>query len=344
MASYYDTLGVNKNASQEDIKKAYRKLAMKWHPDKNPDNQEAEEKFKQISQAYDTLSDENKRSQYDRFGENYQNANMGGGFNMNDIFSRFEDMFGGGFGRQRQQQRKGTDLRIKVNLTIGEIIKGVNKKIKFTRQTGCQSCNGIGGSESIVCTTCNGHGHRVSIQNTPFGTIQQTHVCGDCNGQGRRIKNICNTCRGRATMPKEETVDIEIPRGAISGTFLNLPQYGNHVQNGIPGDLHVMVEEIPDPNFRREGINLVYDLTVSVIDAILGKEISMMTPHGAIKFVVSPGSTHGSVLRISKKGLPDINSGLMGDLLIRVSIRIPKNITPKEKEVLEELRKTQNFN
>jgi molecular chaperone DnaJ len=342
---YYKILEVDKSASQEEIKKAYRKLALKYHPDKNQGNSEAEEKFKEVSDAYSILSDENKKSQYDRFGSVGGN-NSGGGnpFNMDDIFSQFGDIFG----RRSNgpQQRRGSDLRVKVNVTLNDIIFGCTKKIKYTRHDKCNTCDGKGGEELTTCLPCQGTGHRSVVQNTPFGTIRQSAVCNHCSGSGKSVKSPCKSCSGVGTQVKQETVDIEIPKGAVNGSFMSMPQYGNCIRGGVPGDLQIVVEEIPDPLFKREELNLIYDENVSIVDAILGTEKTLKIPHGSeIKFSITPGTTHGKLLRIGGKGIPDVHfQGHTGDLFIRVNLKVPKSVSTEEKEILQHLKKSPNFN
>jgi molecular chaperone DnaJ len=339
---YYKILEVDRGATADEIKKSYRKMAMKYHPDKNPGDSAAEEKFKECAEAFDVLSDPQKKQEYDTYGSVGGNqGNPFSGFGMNDIFSRFGDFFG--FGGQSQQVRKGNDLRVKVQLTLDDIIKGVDKKIKYIRQVKCGTCDGIGGKDLTNCGMCQGSGQRRIVQNTPFGTIQQVVTCNSCGGSGQIVRTSCSNCRSQGTVPKEEVIDIQIPKGVSSGNILNMTQYGNWIKNGVPGDLHVLIEELPDNNFKRENNNIVYDQTISVIDAILGKEISLQTPHGEIKFSINPGTNHGKVLRIKSKGIPDLNNGILGDLLIRMNIRIPQSVTEEEKDVLINLKNSPNF-
>jgi len=340
---YYKILEVDRSASADEIKKSYRKQAMKYHPDKNPGDSAAEEKFKECAEAFDVLSDPQKKQEYDTYGtvggaaDNFNP--FSGGFG--DIFSRFEEMFGGGHSRVK----KGSDLRIKVNITLDDVIKGVEKKLKYTRQIKCGTCAGAGGRDVQHCTQCNGSGARRIIQNTPFGTIQQNVACQNCQGTGKQVRNLCGNCRGHGVVPTEETVDINIPKGAANGMSFNLSGYGNWSKNAdISGDLQVIIVESPDNTFRRENNNLVYVHQISVIDAILGKEQVLITPTGQIKFSIRPGTSHKDILRIQGYGVPDLNVGRVGDLLINVNIKMPQSVTEEEKMVLESLKQSPNFN
>lgn len=351
---YYNVLGINKGASDDEIKKAYRKKAMEFHPDKNPDNPQAETKFKEAAEAYDVLSNPEKKSNYDRFGTADANPFGGGGgnpfggfghgFSMDDIFSQFGDIFGQnkGGGRWAQKKRKGGDLRLKVSLTIQEILKGVTKKVKYKRQDSCNSCNGKGGTDVRDCMPCSGTGRRVVVQNTPFGQIRQEHGCPDCGASGKKVANPCGVCRGEGTVPKEEIVSVDIPAGVSSGMVLSMQGYGNYVKDGIPGDLQILVEELREFYFKREGNNLLVEKEVSVIDAIIGSQVKVKTPHGDIPITIQPGTEHGRQLRVVGKGIPDVNLGL-GDLIVKVSLKIPKNVSQEEKAVLEKLKESNNF-
>lgn len=346
---YYNILGVDRSASDDEIKKAYRKKAMEFHPDKNPDNPQAETKFKEAAEAYDVLSSKDKKSNYDRFGTADAGGgnpfdNFGHGFNMDDIFSQFGDIFGGfgGGRRQQQQRRRGSDLRVKINVTIDEVLKGGTKKIRYKRQVSCDSCSGKGGTNVKNCLPCNGTGQRVVVQNTPFGQIKSQSTCPDCQGSGQQIQDVCRHCHGAGTQVKEQTVEIEIPKGVSSGMQLTMHGFGNHIKGGSPGDLHIFVEEVKEFYFKREGANLIVDKEISVIDAILGNQIKVKTPHGEILITIDPGTESGRTIRVMGKGVPDINYGT-GDLFVKVDIKIPKNITEEEKEILSGLRDSNNF-
>lgn len=341
---YYKILGVENKASSDEIKKAYRKLALKYHPDKNSDP-DAESKFKEFSEAYEVLSNDEKRSHYDRFGSDGPSmGNNGfGGINMEDIFSSFGDIFGNG-GRREQRQKKGSDLRIKVSITLHDIIFGVNKKLKYNRNVQCSGCSGTGGEDLTNCHSCQGSGQKVFVQNTPFGSFKQVTACNSCGGEGKVIKNPCKSCHGKGVVAKEETVDVEIPKGAVNGNFMAMPQFGNWVRGGIAGDLQIIIDEVIDPIFKREELNLIYDDNISIIDAILGTEKKLSIPHGSeIKYIITPGTTHGKLLRISGKGIPDAHFGSYGDLYIRFNLKVPNNTSKEEKEILESLRNSSNF-
>jgi molecular chaperone DnaJ len=352
---YYNILGVQKGASDEEIKKAYRKAAMKWHPDKNPDNPEAESKFKEAAEAYDVLSDSQKRNNYDNFGTVDGNPFSGGGnpfgggfghgFSMEDIFSQFGDIFGGRFNSNQNwgaKKSRGGDLRLKVTVTIEDILKGAKKKLRYKRQQTCQSCSGKGGSDVKSCIPCNGSGRRVVVQNTPFGQIRQETACPDCQSSGSKISNVCGVCRGDGTQLREQVVDLDIPAGVSSGIVLSMQGFGNDIKNGHPGDLQIFIEEVKEFYFTREHNNLIVKKEISVIDAIIGSNVVVKTPHGPIPISIEPGTFHGKKIRVVGKGIPDLNLGL-GDLIIEVLIKIPKDITLDEKYLLEKLKHSNNF-
>jgi molecular chaperone DnaJ len=342
---YYQILEVDRGSSDDEIKKAYRKMAMKFHPDKNPDNPQAEEKFKDCAEAFDVLSDPQKKQQYDQFGTVGGGGGnpFGGGFGgFEDIFSRFGDFFGQG-GRQNRV-RKGSDLRMTVSISLDEVINGTNKKLKYIRQIKCNPCGGAGGKDVQKCSSCNGSGQRRIVQNTPFGTIQQQIVCNSCQGQGTQVRNPCSNCRGNGTVPNEEIVDIQIPKGSANGMVFNMSGNGNWGKNvDTFGDLVIQIEEIPDNLFKREHNNLIYDQLISVIDAILGKEIILKTPNGDIKFIIRSGTSHKETLRIQGRGVPDLQIGRVGDLFIRVNIKMPQSLTMEERNILESLKESKNF-
>lgn len=344
----YNVLGVDRNATEDEIKKSYRKKAMEYHPDKNPGNTEAENKFKEISSAYETLSDPDKKSNYDRFGttDSKQQGNpfggQGFGFNMDDIFSQFGDIFGERNQQRQQRQKRGSDLKIRLSLNIQEIINGCTKKIKYNKHDSCKSCDGKGGSDIKECTSCKGSGERVIVQNTPFGQMRQATHCNDCRGTGKQITNKCGVCHGDGTVLKEELIDVTVPIGVGNGMQLNMKGYGNAILNGVPGDLHILIDEIKESYFIREGGNLIVEKEISVIDAIIGSNVSVKTPRGEEIITIEPGTQYGRIIRVSSKGVPDVNLGL-GDLIINIKVKIPTNINNDEKNILEELKKLQNF-
>lgn len=360
---YYEILGISKNASESEIKKAYRKLALKYHPDKNPNDKEAEDKFKEAAEAYEVLSDSNKRSRYDQFGH----AGIGGaagtsGFSMSmdDIFSQFGDIFGdafggafggfGGFGGGRQRRRRvnrGSNLRVKVKLSLEEIAKGVEKKIKVNKYVSCNDCNGSGsqgGSSYSTCSMCNGAGQVTRISNTFLGQMQTSSTCPTCGGEGQTIVHKCASCAGDGIVKGEEVISINIPAGVEDGMQLSMNGKGNAgARGGIPGDLIILVEEIQHEMFERDGMNLLHDAFISFVDAALGTSIEIPTIDGKARIKITPGTQSGKVLRLKGKGLPTINSYGTGDQLIYINVWTPKNLSREEKQILEKLGKSKNF-
>jgi molecular chaperone DnaJ len=346
---YYSTLGVNKNATEEEVKKAYRKLSKKYHPDINKDAG-AEDKFKEVSEAYETLSDSGKRSNYDRFGtadpRGGGNPFGGGhGFNMDDIFSQFGDIFGGGAfgGRGQRRQQQGGDLRVKVTLSIQDILNGCNKTIKYRKNTSCTSCNGQGGHDVRTCLSCNGAGQRIVTQNSPFGQVRTQTTCTDCNGSGQQVSRKCGDCHGAGTKSSEQTVRVDIPAGAANGMQLAMQGYGHDIINGVPGDLYIIIEEQQDNSYRRDGNNIIIDKEISIIDAICGTNINVTTPRGEVNIMISTGTDHGHMIRMGGKGIPDVNRGGIGDLYIKISVKIPKNVDLGERHAIEKLREMNCF-
>ena len=361
---YYEILGVSKNTDETELKKAYRKMAVKYHPDKNPDDKEAEEKFKEAAEAYDVLSNPDKRARYDRFG--HQGAASsgggggygGGGMNMDDIFSQFGDIFGqsgfgggfGGFGGGQQQGRrvhKGTNLRIKVKLTLEEVATGIEKKIKVNKFVPCKTCTGTGadkGSSFNTCNTCKGAGRVTRITNTILGQMQTASACPACDGEGRTIASKCKTCSGDGILRDEEVISINIPAGVGEGMQLNVAGRGNAApRGGVSGDLLVSIEEVEHPELKRDGTNLYHDCYISFSDAALGTSIEIPTLEGKAKFKIDPGTQSGKVYRLRGKGLPEVNGYERGDLLVDVNVWTPQQLSPEEKQILEGLRTAANF-
>lgn len=361
---YYDVLGVAKNASAEEIKKAYRKLAIKYHPDKNPDDKSAEEKFKEAAEAYEVLSSPDKKQRYDQYGHAGVGGAAGGGFggggmNMEDIFSQFGDIFGGGgspfdsfFGGGSQSRggrkvAKGSNLRIKVKLTLEEIANGAEKKIKVNKQVTCKTCDGTGAKDKSsvsTCKTCGGSGAVRRVTNTILGQMQTTATCPTCHGSGQQITAKCNVCHGEGTVRGEETITINIPAGVSEGMQLSMAGKGNAAPNGgIPGDLIILIEELPHETLKREGNNIVYDLHVSIIDAAIGASVEVPTIDGKAKIKIDPGTQSGKLLRLKGKGIPEVNSYHRGDEIIHVNIWTPKALSSEERALLEKLRESPNF-
>ena len=364
---YYEVLGVEKNASAEEIKKAYRKKAIQYHPDKNPGDKEAEEKFKEAAEAYDVLSDPQKRQRYDQFGHSGVGGagGMGGGFSsMEDIFSQFGDLFeswgmgsrgghfssffGGGGGRQRV--RRGSDLRVKVRLTLEEISTGVEKKIKVRKLVPCTACNGTGsadGREGDTCPTCKGTGHVIRTQRGIFGMMQVQEECPTCHGEGKVIRNKCTKCGGEGVVRDEEIVTIKIPAGVSGGMQIPIQGKGNAAPHGgVPGDLLVLVEEEEHKDLVREGNDLVYNLLLDMPTAVLGGQVKIPTLTGDVKITITPGTQPGKVLRMRGKGLPIIDQFARqygtGDMLINVGVYIPERLNKDEKAMIEKLLESEN--
>jgi len=368
---YYDILGVSKSSSPEEIKKAYRKLAIKYHPDKNPDDHTAEDKFKEAAEAYEILSNPEKKQRYDHYGHAGVGGAAGGGggyggggMNMEDIFSQFGDIFGGGGGggspfesffgggQQRggasgRRVAKGSNLRIKVKLTLEEIAHGAEKKIKVNKQIVCKTCDGSGAKDKSsisTCKSCGGSGSVRRVTNTILGQMQTTSTCPTCNGSGTQITSKCNSCHGEGTVRGEETISINIPAGVSDGMQLSMSGKGNAAPNGgIPGDLIILVEETPHEFLKREGNNVVYDLHLSIVDAALGFSAEVPTIDGKAKIKIEPGTQSGKLLRLKGKGIPEVNSYHRGDQIIHVNIWTPKALSSEERAILEKLRDSANF-
>ena len=344
---YYEVLGVAKTAGDDEIKKAYRKLAMKYHPDRNPDNSEAEEKFKECAEAYEILSDAEKRSMYDRMGHNAFEGGGGGGFHQGgfsaeDIFSQFGDIFGGAFGgggRGQQRQRRGSDLRYVMELTLEEAVKGVKKTITFTAPAPCESCDGKGSKnpkDVETCKTCHGAG-QVRIQQG-FFAVQQT--CSSCRGQGKIIKNPCQPCHGSGVSDRQQTLEVTIPAGVDNGDRVRLTGKGEAIGDGQSGDLYVEVVVREHEIFQRDGADLYMDVPVSIADAALGKEMEIPTLDGRVSLKIPEGTQTGKLFRLRGKGVKPVRTSMQGDLLCRIVIETPVNLTTRQRELLKELQET----
>ncbi|NDV47589.1 molecular chaperone DnaJ [Paludibacter sp. 221] len=360
---YYEVLEVTKTASFEEIKKAYRKKAIQHHPDKNPGDKEAEEKFKEAAEAYEVLSDQQKRQRYDQFGHAgvggaASGGGFGGGMTMEDIFSHFGDIFGdiggfggfGGFGGSRSRGprvRKGSDLRVKVKLTLAEVAKGVEKKIKVKKYVPCEECSGSGAakdSKPITCDTCKGNGRVTRVQQTILGAMQTTSECPTCGGDGTVIKDKCPHCNGDGITKGEEVITINIPAGVMEGMQLSVSGKGNAARRGgVNGDLLVLIEEEPHPELIRDGNDLVYNLLLSVPTATLGDSIEVPTVDGKVKVTIAPGTQPGKVLRLRGKGLPSVNHYGTGDLLVNIGVYIPEHLSKEEKSMMEKLAESDNI-
>ncbi len=359
---YYEVLGVQRNANADEIKKAYRKAAIKYHPDKNPGDKEAEEKFKEAAEAYDVLSNPDKRARYDQFGHAGMSGaagsgfggGFGGGFSMEDIFSQFGDIFGGHFGgfggggrSGGRRMNRGSDIRVKVKLSLAEIANGTTKKLKINKTVACDKCAGTGAKDSSsysTCSTCNGSGYVTRVENTFFGRMQTQGVCPTCGGEGKIITAKCDKCGGNGTVRGEEVVEIKIPAGVGEGMAVTVSGKGNAAQRGgVNGDLLVMIEEERNPELVRDGNDLIHNLNLTVTTAILGGEVEVPTIDGRVKIKIAPGTHAGKVLRLRGKGLPEVNGYGRGDILIVVDITIPDSLNSEERKLVEKLAEQTHF-
>lgn len=362
---YYEVLGVGKSASADELKKAYRKMAIKYHPDKNPGDKEAEEKFKEAAEAYDVLSDPDKRARYDQFGHSMGPQGFGGGaggfggfssggFSMEDIFSHFGDIFGDAFGgagsyggsRAQKQVRKGADLRIKVKVTLKDIMSGVDKKLKIPRWVACDSCKGTGAKDGTAfhtCATCHGTGRITRVQQTFLGAMQSQSVCPECNGEGKTIDEKCSACGGEGIVKKDEIISFHIPAGVQDGMTLTMRGQGNAARHGgVNGDLLVVIEEEKDPNLIRDENDLIYNLMLDFPTAALGGSVDVPLVEGKARLKIPAGTQPGKVLRLRGKGLPQYGSSAKGDELVNVMVYVPENLTDDERAAIEALRDKPN--
>ena len=365
---FYEILEVSKSSTADEIKKAYRKVAMKFHPDRNPGDHTAEDKFKEAAEAYEILSDPDKRAQYDRFGHNaFGPGRSGGGFgggqsmNMDDIFSQFGDIFGddmfgnffggrgggGGGGRSRSRGVRGSNLRVKIKLNFEEIAKGATKTIKVKKYISCNTCAGSGAKDknsSQTCRTCGGNGQVHRVQNTFLGQMQTVTTCPDCNGEGSVITNKCTACKGEGRVYGEENVTLDIPAGVQSGMQLSMTGKGNMGERGGgSGDLIILIEEEAHPHLQREGLNVAFDLYISFPDAVFGTQTEVSTIDGRAKIKIPAGTQSGKIFRLKGKGFPSINSHEKGDQLIHVNVWTPQNVSSEERTQLESLQSSENF-
>jgi len=357
---YYEILGIQKNASKEEIKKAYRKQALKYHPDKNPGDKTAEENFKEAAEAYEVLSNDEKRSRYDRYGHaglgGAGNGFGGGGMTMEDIFSSFGDIFGdafggfGGFGgssRRSRRVNKGSNLRVKVKLNLHEIASGAEKKIKVRKYITCTQCDGTGAADSqsyASCSTCHGTGHVTRITNTLLGQMQTTSVCPACGGDGKTIHKKCGKCYGEGIVESEEVIKINIPAGVAKGMQMTVSGKGNAPRRGgVNGDLLVVIDEDDHDELIREGNDLIYNLFISIPDAITGTHVEIPTIDSHVKIKIEPGTQPGKILRLRGKGLPEVNGYGKGDLLVNVNVWIPRDLSREDIRIIEKLKESDSF-
>lgn len=352
---YYEILGVSNDASEKEIKKAYRKKAMKYHPDRNPDDPEAEKKFKEAAEAYDVLSSPEKRQRYDRYGHQGlgQNGGAGGFQDISDIFSAFNDIFGAAAGAQRsrrQRGRPGSDLRITLPMTLEEVADGTEKQIKVRKFVQCDVCDGTGaeggleGENYIMCPQCDGTGETREVSRSVFGQFVNVQACSQCNGEGRIIENPCDECGGEGRMEGSETLSVKVPAGVMDGNYLTISDAGNAgIRGGLTGDLRIEISVEEHDDFVRDGLDIYHDLYLSFPEAALGTEVDVPTLKGRARLQVDPGVQAGRILRMRGRGLPDLNGGKKGDQMIRVHVWTPQEMTDEEIEIVEELFGRENF-
>ena len=360
---YYKILGVERTATADEIKRAYKKVAIKYHPDRNPGDKEAEEKFKQAAQAYDVLRDPDKRARYDQFGAAGVDGAAGGfggfgpgGMDLNDIFRNFGDIFGGAFGGfggfsggRGQRQYRGSDMRMKVRLTLEEISTGVTKKFKVRKDITCTECHGTGcasGHSPETCPTCHGQGYVIQSRRSFLGMMQTQEVCPNCHGEGTIIKHTCSHCHGEGVTSGEEIVEIKIPAGVAEGMVVNVPGKGNAAKRGgVPGDIQVLIEEEPHKDFIRDDTDLIYNLLLTVSQAALGDTIDIPTLTGKARIKIEPGTQPGTALRLRGKGLPAVQGyGVgTGDIVVNISVYIPEHLTKEERKAFEALRENDHM-
>jgi len=364
MRDYYEILGVQKGASADELKKSYRKLALKFHPDRNPGDTQAEDNFKEAAEAYEILSDPAKRQRYDQFGHAGVRGAGGGGAgfqDINDIFSAFSDIFGSGGsifdemfgGRARggqggRQGRPGSDLRIKLPLSLEDISEGTEKKIKVRKNVSCDTCAGKGVDDVSTgydtCTTCQGQGEVRQVTRSVFGQFVNVQPCPTCRGEGRIIKNPCSECSGEGRIKGEETINITVPAGVLEGHYLTLRGAGNAGLRGGPsGDLRVEIEEKPHTDFTREGLDIYHELYISIPDAALGTEVEVPTLKGRARLQIDAGVQSGKILRMRERGLPDIESNRIGDQMVRIHVWTPVSLTDEETEWMKNIKDSESF-
>ncbi len=364
MTDYYEILGVDRNADADTLKRAFRDRALKYHPDRNPDNPEAEQKFKEVAQAYEVLSDSKKRGQYDRFGHAGVRGNGGAGatgfHDVNDIFSAFSDIFGGSgtifdemFTGQRREQRRhsgraGSDLRITLPLTLEDISEGIEKKIKVRKFLACEPCSGTGAEAGeagyATCSTCKGAGEIRQVSRSVFGQFINVQACPACRGEGRVVRTPCTACSGEGRLKGEETISINVPQGVLEGNYLTLRGVGNAgIRGGPAGALRVEIKETPHEHFTRDGLDLFHDLYISFPEAALGATVDVPTLTGRARLQVDPGIQSGRILRMRGKGLPELQGTRRGDEMVRVHVWTPQRLTDQERAMLDGLRGAESF-